>query len=73
MSLTLRMSSRSWRDVVPPEELTEFLHGLKLAHLAIKLLELGYDDVDDFETFDEVACARLRAALGETFILGKLG
>ena len=41
-----------WGDLLPPAELTEFLRGIKLQHLDVKLADLGYDDVDDFKNFD---------------------
>ena len=50
-------------DVEIPPELTEFLTGIKLQSLGEKLVELGYDYVDDFASFDEPARERLRAAL----------
>ena len=48
---------------LPPPELTAFLRGIKLQKLDTQLEQLGYDDVDDFENFDEGALKRLRAAL----------
>ena len=63
-----------WSGILPPaptEELNEFLLGIKLRHLSYKLAELGYDDIDDFKTFNEARVAEFRAALGEA--LGDFG
>ena len=49
-----------WSEVLAPAELTDFLRGIKLQHLADKLAALGYDDVDDFSSYDEAARERLR-------------
>ena len=57
----------AWDDMLPPVELTQFLKEYKLQYLDVKLCALGYDDVDDFQNFDEVkstlfvACARCDA------------
>ena len=59
------MDDLTWADVTPPAELTTFLRGIKLEKLDVKLQALGYDDVDDFASYDEAARGRLRAALVE--------
>ena len=42
-----REHDQDWSKVLPPQELTAFLRGIKLEHLDVKLAEHGYDDVDD--------------------------
>ena len=59
-----------WPQAHPPPELTAFLRGIKLPHLDVRLAALGYDDVDDFSTFDEAARERLRAALEKDGVPG---
>ena len=40
------MGDSLWTDALVPAELSAFLRGIKLEHLGVKLVELGYDDVD---------------------------
>ena len=57
-------ASAGWeRSVLPPVDLTEFLRNIKLPHLDQKLVELGYDDVDDFQNFKEADRERMRLEL----------
>ena len=44
-----------WGSALPPDELTEFLTSIKLRHLDGTLAQHGFDDVDDFATFDDQA------------------
>ena len=46
-----------------PSELTDFLRGIKLQHLAGKLAALGYDDVEDFANYNESSLQLLRDVL----------
>ena len=43
----------SWSDVLVPGALTSFLEKLKLQQHGVKLVELGFDDVDDFAKYGD--------------------
>ena len=46
----------------PLGEITDFLEVLKIPQHASVMLALGYDDVDEFEAFEDDALERMRTA-----------
>ena len=69
-----RAMDHQWSEVLPPKDLTDFLRSIKLEHLDTTLARLGFDDVEDFKSWDTDACAHFRSALEKDMVpVGHIG